>query len=92
MVEGARLESEYTAKPYRGFESLRLRHIAVQACSLKFYFPCISAVLQAYLFLLCFNSFPYILTHPGARVGALIRMFGGIDADRACHQEREAAR
>ncbi len=26
MVEGARLESEYTAKPYRGFESLRLRH------------------------------------------------------------------
>ena len=26
MVEGARLESEYTAKPYRGFESLPLRH------------------------------------------------------------------
>jgi hypothetical protein len=26
VVEGARLESEYTAKPYRGFESLRLRH------------------------------------------------------------------
>jgi hypothetical protein len=25
VVEGARLESEYTAKPYRGFESLRLR-------------------------------------------------------------------
>ena len=25
MVEGARLESEYTAKPYRGFESLPLR-------------------------------------------------------------------
>ena len=28
MVEGARLESEYTAKPYRGFESLPLRHLA----------------------------------------------------------------
>ncbi len=27
MVEGARLESEYTAKPYRGFESHPLRHI-----------------------------------------------------------------
>ena len=27
MVEGARLESEYTAKPYRGFESLPLRHV-----------------------------------------------------------------
>ena len=26
MVEGARLESVYTAKPYRGFESLPLRH------------------------------------------------------------------
>lgn len=26
MVEGARLESEYAAKPYRGFESLPLRH------------------------------------------------------------------
>ena len=25
MVEGARLESEYTAKPYRGFESHPLR-------------------------------------------------------------------
>src|SRR5690242_470019 len=27
VVEGARLESEYTAKPYRGFESLPLRHM-----------------------------------------------------------------
>src|SRR5437868_15142508 len=27
VVEGARLESEYTAKPYRGFESLPLRHL-----------------------------------------------------------------
>ena len=27
MVEGARLESEYTAKPYRGFESLPLRQL-----------------------------------------------------------------
>ena len=26
VVEGARLESEYTSKAYRGFESLRLRH------------------------------------------------------------------
>ena len=26
MVESARLESVYTAKPYRGFESLPLRH------------------------------------------------------------------
>ncbi len=29
MVEGARLESEYTAKPYRGFESLPLRQVIV---------------------------------------------------------------
>jgi hypothetical protein len=28
VVEGARLESEYTAKPYRGFESLPLRQFA----------------------------------------------------------------
>ena len=26
MVEGARLESVYTVTPYRGFESLLLRH------------------------------------------------------------------
>src|SRR5690349_19547625 len=31
VVEGARLESEYTAKPYRGFESLPLRHFPVPA-------------------------------------------------------------
>ena len=31
MVEGARLESEYTPKAYRGFESLPLRHIAFPA-------------------------------------------------------------
>jgi hypothetical protein len=32
VVEGARLESEYTPKAYRGFESLPLRHISrVQA-------------------------------------------------------------
>jgi 3-phosphoshikimate 1-carboxyvinyltransferase len=29
VVEGARLESEYTAKPYRGFESLPLRHFCL---------------------------------------------------------------
>jgi hypothetical protein len=29
VVEGARLESEYTAKPYRGFESLPLRQLIV---------------------------------------------------------------
>ena len=29
MVEGARLESEYTAKPYRGFEYLPLRHFCL---------------------------------------------------------------
>ena len=27
VVEGARLESEYTPKAYRGFESLPLRHL-----------------------------------------------------------------
>src|SRR3954453_20698270 len=31
VVEGARLESEYTPKAYRGFESLPLRHIPNQA-------------------------------------------------------------
>ena len=30
MVEGARLESVYTAKPYRGFEPLPLRQILVE--------------------------------------------------------------
>ena len=34
MVEGARLESVYTAT-YRGFESLSLRHLVVQASPLK---------------------------------------------------------
>jgi hypothetical protein len=29
VVEGARLESEYTPKAYRGFESLPLRQIAL---------------------------------------------------------------
>ena len=29
MVEGARLESEYAAKPYRGFESLPLRQLEI---------------------------------------------------------------
>ena len=31
VVEGARLESEYTAKPYRGFESLPLRQSSPDA-------------------------------------------------------------
>ena len=35
VVEGARLESEYTAKPYRGFESLPLRHLTFQPCPIK---------------------------------------------------------
>ncbi len=30
MVEGARLESEYTPKAYRGFESLPLRHFSTR--------------------------------------------------------------
>src|SRR6187549_3716773 len=29
VVEGARLESEYTPKAYRGFESLPLRHMLI---------------------------------------------------------------
>jgi hypothetical protein len=33
VVEGARLESEYTAKPYRGFESLPLRHLVFRIAS-----------------------------------------------------------
>ena len=39
MVEGARLESVYTVIPYRGFESLSLRHIKQKAPngSLLFY-------------------------------------------------------
>ncbi len=35
MVEGARLESEYTAKPYRGFESLPLRHFRRHKSAMK---------------------------------------------------------
>ena len=30
MVEGARLESVYMAKPYRGFESHSLRHLTIE--------------------------------------------------------------
>jgi hypothetical protein len=30
VVEGARLESEYTPKAYRGFESLPLRHLSLK--------------------------------------------------------------
>jgi hypothetical protein len=39
VVEGARLESVYTVTPYRGFESLSLRHIKQKAPigSLLFY-------------------------------------------------------
>lgn len=33
VVEGARLESEYTPKAYRGFESLPLRHLPIQTRS-----------------------------------------------------------
>jgi hypothetical protein len=33
VVEGARLESEYTPKAYRGFESLPLRHLLIHQCS-----------------------------------------------------------
>jgi hypothetical protein len=36
VVEGARLESEYTAKPYRGFESLPLRQIFIHVYSQMF--------------------------------------------------------
>lgn len=32
MVEGARLESVYTSKAYRGFESPSVRHIFFQRC------------------------------------------------------------
>jgi hypothetical protein len=32
VVEGARLESEYTSKAYRGFESLRLRQYPYRSC------------------------------------------------------------
>jgi 3-phosphoshikimate 1-carboxyvinyltransferase len=35
VVEGARLESEYTAKPYRGFESLPLRHFSFYQCAME---------------------------------------------------------
>ena len=36
VVEGARLESEYTAKPYRGFESLPLRHYTAENCEILY--------------------------------------------------------
>ena len=40
VVEGARLESEYTAKPYRGFESLPLRHFGSSRGSTVLPPPC----------------------------------------------------
>ena len=46
MVEGARLESEYTAKPYRGFESLPLRHSSYEIIYLFLFFR-EAAVLSA---------------------------------------------
>ena len=36
MVEGARLESVYTVTPYRGFESLLLRHPSFSSRSSAF--------------------------------------------------------
>ena len=39
MVEGARLESEYTSKAYRGFESLPLRHPTFPRCPLPSHEP-----------------------------------------------------
>ena len=41
MVEGARLESEYTSKAYRGFESLPLRHNLLK---IRYYFPVLSSM------------------------------------------------
>jgi hypothetical protein len=39
VVEGARLESEYTPKAYRGFESLPLRHPVSTVSPLSRNFP-----------------------------------------------------
>ena len=37
MVEGARLESVYTVTPYRGFESLLLRHYPFSGSFMPFH-------------------------------------------------------
>ena len=40
MVEGARLESVYTVTPYRGFESLLLRHFPFSRVPTPYLFDC----------------------------------------------------
>ena len=40
MVEGARLESVYTVTPYRGFESLLLRHFPFPRLLAPLLFSC----------------------------------------------------
>ena len=72
VVEGARLESEYTPKAYRGFESLPLRQPPFSELPITFHFPCISAIPWLIVFLLCFINRHHSLTHLGAQVGALM--------------------
>jgi hypothetical protein len=66
VVEGARLESEYTSKAYRGFESLPLRHLAFRKPPIKRYFPSVLAISSPLLFPLCFISSACIQIDPGA--------------------------
>ena len=66
MVEGARLESVYTVTPYRGFESLLLRHRPPTLVSV------IRAVLQAAEVWAQFRANPSIL-RKSSRVSGDIR-------------------
>ena len=65
MVEGARLESEYTAKPYRGFESLPLRHLPKET-GIETSLEAVKSKNMAYLqgFKPIFDQFQWTALHP----------------------------
>ena len=58
MVEGARLEIAYTAKPYRGFESLPLRHFHALWGSRNSQKPAIRAQKSAVFWCRCVSLDP----------------------------------
>src|SRR5215213_7281622 len=67
VVEGARLESEYTAKPYRGFESLPLRHKP----------PAQVATLRGFAQRRGMNGFVTAILYRRSRASPRLRDFGG---------------
>lgn len=69
MVEGARLESVYTSKAYRGFESLLLRHHPFQASPNLTKKPCEPFTIQGFTVQFVSAQFAPSQTHLGVDWG-----------------------